>query len=91
MLHLEAGTCSSGSNLRIINSFAHQCYQHQHYTTDDDHYQYKCPECGARFLFMSGLFQHVESESCQQGYDGSIEKVKNYLRRSVWEMDFDSD
>ena len=79
MIHLEAGTCDSGIGLADINARAKSCYQAKHYTTGDDSYPYKCPECDNKFRYVSSLFQHVESDRCNQGYSGSIRKMRHWI------------
>ncbi|KEF57345.1 uncharacterized protein A1O9_05262, partial [Exophiala aquamarina CBS 119918] len=65
MLHLESDTCPSGITLGDIDQWAFGCYQSRYYTNEwDDEYKYKCPTCGNEFEFVSGLFQHIESPSC---------------------------
>ena len=47
---------------------------------------YKCPDCDARFSVLSGLFQHVESNACDEGIDegsGSMRKLLRFLERRV--------
>jgi hypothetical protein len=42
---------------------------------------YACPGCDALFPRLSGLFQHVESSSCDQSLnDGAIGTLKRFLR-----------
>ncbi|PVH95299.1 hypothetical protein DM02DRAFT_164022 [Periconia macrospinosa] len=43
-------------------------------------YAFRCPECGAGFTKLSGLFQHVYSKACNQGlYEGKIGKLIRWL------------
>ena len=80
MIHLESGTCASGVCMTDIDHWAQQCYQHWAYTTSDNGgYQYKCPDCGMDFKYVSGLFQHVESPACDMRYEGSIAKLRDYI------------
>ncbi|KAH7067544.1 hypothetical protein BKA63DRAFT_479464 [Paraphoma chrysanthemicola] len=52
----------------------------EHYGSDARFY--KCPTCDRRFSKLSGLFMHVESESCSQTLDGgAIGKLRVYLSK----------
>jgi hypothetical protein len=43
-------------------------------------YPYKCPECDTGFSKLSGLFQHVYSQACDQRLDeGKIAKLIRWL------------
>jgi len=46
----------------------------------DSVYPFKCPECDTVFTKLSGLFQHVYSEACDQDlYEGKIGKLVRWL------------
>lgn len=61
-----------------LNSIAASCYDWDEFIEDEhdrdllfDRYGYfghpfKCPTCNAHFNKLSGLFQHIESSSCDQ-------------------------
>ncbi|KAL3435051.1 hypothetical protein BDV09DRAFT_81993 [Aspergillus tetrazonus] len=66
MLHLEAGTCTSGVDLDEINHLAFECYQAQSYKSSNTNFNFECPTCQTPFLFMSGLLQHIESDCCEE-------------------------
>jgi len=103
ILHLEAGTCTSGIDIFDLNESAALCYQwkaylHERYREglldrDDlqDWYQetvypFSCPECDTGFTKLSGLFQHVYSNACDQSlYEGKMAKLTRWLenRHSV--------
>lgn len=35
ILHLEAGTCGSGADLEMINQLAFECYQAEHFRSEN--------------------------------------------------------
>lgn len=64
MLHMEAGTCGSGVNLDTITALAFECDQSQNYASTREDFDFGCPACQIPFSYISGLLQHVESNSC---------------------------
>jgi len=67
VLHLEAGTCESGADSDRVTEIAFDCYQSGKYTCDDNsEFDFECPTCNTPFTWMSGLLQHVESDSCDE-------------------------
>lgn len=45
-------------------------------------YPFECPGCNTDFTKLSGLFQHVYSQSCNQEMnEGKIRKLINFLER----------
>lgn len=45
-------------------------------------YPFKCPTCGTGFAKLSGLFQHIGSQTCDQRLrNGVIGKLINWLER----------
>ncbi|OCK89144.1 uncharacterized protein K441DRAFT_296726 [Cenococcum geophilum 1.58] len=45
-------------------------------------YPFKCPTCGTGFAKLSGLFQHIGSQTCDQRLrNGAIGKLINWLER----------
>jgi hypothetical protein len=43
-------------------------------------YPFRCPECDASFTKLSGLFQHVYSNTCNQNlYEGKMAKLTKWL------------
>lgn len=85
LLHLETGYCESGVDDGDVTSLAFKCYQSEHYTCYDDDYDFKCPTCDTPFVAMSGLFQHVESNACDEGLTGRSPLVKflRFLRTQI--------
>ncbi|KAL6900531.1 hypothetical protein GGI43DRAFT_52357 [Trichoderma evansii] len=84
VLHLEEGTCNSGTNLQAINGFARDCRKSDEYLDDDG--DCKCPTCEKYFKFMSGLLQHVESDSCDETLrwrNGSLSIFLRFLKARV--------
>jgi hypothetical protein len=72
MIHLESGNCESGIDRYRLDRIAYDCYYSEDYTNDwDDYYMYKCPDCQNGFRFLSGLFQHIESDACDQQLDAT--------------------
>ena len=72
MIHLESGSCECGVNRDGLDRIAYECYWSEDYTNDwNDYYMYKCPDCQNGFRFLSALFQHIESDACNQGMDGA--------------------
>ncbi|CAH0057943.1 unnamed protein product [Clonostachys solani] len=69
LLHLETGTCSSGVNRERITELAFECRQSQYYASSKDDFDFECPDCAAPFSYISGLFQHVQSEACDEELD----------------------
>ncbi|KAL7941319.1 hypothetical protein V8C42DRAFT_335401 [Trichoderma barbatum] len=78
MLHLEIGTCPSGLCWLDIDEYARECYQADEYCDQRD--EYRCPTCGKRFQYMSGLLQHVESESCDENLKRWMSPLAIFLR-----------
>jgi hypothetical protein len=64
ILHLEAGTCESSTDLGIINQLAFECYQAEHYGSENRDFDFECPNCEVPFTFISGLLQHAENGHC---------------------------
>ncbi|KAG2025199.1 hypothetical protein GB937_002960 [Aspergillus fischeri] len=58
LIHLESGSCPSGTDIDDINRLARQCYQSRKYIDIDG--DYICPGCDKFCSELSGLFQHVE-------------------------------
>ncbi|KAI1419236.1 hypothetical protein F5Y12DRAFT_283356 [Xylaria sp. FL1777] len=51
VLHLEAGSCSSGIDADAVDNIAFACYQSRHYTFDDRNFDFKCPGYELSFSF----------------------------------------
>ena len=81
MIHLESGTCDCGIDRHELDRLAYKCYQSRDYTNGwNDYYRYRCPHCDFTFRFVSGLFQHVESEACNQRLVGtSLGKLEHFI------------
>lgn len=82
VLHLEAGSCESGVNEDFVDEVAFACYQSDRYTSNDPDFDFRCPTCDTLFLFMSGLLQHTESDTCDEhlGRNTALGKFLHYLR-----------
>lgn len=85
MLHLEAGSCSSGTNAGFVDDLAHECYQSSRYISNDAEYDFSCPDCETLFLWMSGLLQHAESNACKVslGKNSPLGKFLHFVRLRV--------
>jgi predicted RNA-binding Zn-ribbon protein involved in translation (DUF1610 family) len=85
VLHLEAGFCSSGTTAGLVDHLARQCYQSGRYISDEEDYDFKCPECKTVFLWMSGLLQHAESNACEVGIGkkSPLSKFLNFVRLRI--------
>lgn len=85
MIHLESGICESGVDCDRLDRLGYFCYQSDDYTNDwNAYYKYKCPHCQTKFRFLSGLFQHVESDARNQQLQGtSIGKLENFISIKV--------
>lgn len=80
LIHLESGICASGADCEKLDRFAYLCYQWKAYTNGwNEYYKYKCPDCQTVFRHLSGLFQHVESDACNQKFDGGIGKLESFI------------
>ena len=85
VLHLEAGSCPSGTNSDDIDDIAFSCYQSRHYTSDHEEFDFCCPGCGAEFLYMSRVLQHAESDACAVGLGKrtALGKFLHYLYQRI--------
>ena len=85
LIHLESGVCESGANRDQLDSLAYSCYESEYYSNGWCFYhKYKCPDCQKTFRYLSGLFQHVESNACDQQLLGtSIGELKDFISRNV--------
>ncbi|EME79976.1 uncharacterized protein MYCFIDRAFT_211925 [Pseudocercospora fijiensis CIRAD86] len=86
IIHLEAGNCTSGIEMRRVNRLAAQCFQwkqyivkhfreelrgsHVGYRGDPANRPFKCPTCTSTFPLLSSLFMHIHSPSCDQTIGG---------------------
>ncbi|VUC33504.1 unnamed protein product [Clonostachys rosea] len=66
LLHLETGTCDCGIGRERVTELAFECRQSQYYASSQDDFDFECPDCAVPFLYISGLFQHVQSEACDE-------------------------
>lgn len=88
IIHLESGACRSGIDAMDLNRWTAQCYQWRYYVDPDyredllgdvdiqfeygTSYPFSCPTCDREFTRLSGLFQHVTTQSCEQELDGNV-------------------
>lgn len=95
ILHLESGSCASGIDKSDLETSAAFCYQSRYFMDEDsrqaifddydladDCFHFDCPDCDMEFRKLSGLFQHIESQTCDQTlYDGAIGKLRKWLNK----------
>lgn len=88
IIHLESGSCESGICATDLNIWAAECYQWRHYIDRDYRedlldgvdiqleygpaYPFHCPTCGSDFSRLSGLFQHVTTQSCTEDLESRV-------------------
>jgi hypothetical protein len=71
LIHLESGACACEVDASDIDEIARERYQPRHYIAGRvEGYMWPCPGhgCGREFTNVSGLFQHIESPACEEGY-----------------------
>ncbi|KAF2126565.1 hypothetical protein P153DRAFT_297855, partial [Dothidotthia symphoricarpi CBS 119687] len=95
IIHAERGVCSNSDRIDLY-MLAAECHRWRAFIDQDYHsemlggwdleYRYgkvdpfHCPECGIRLPQLSSLFQHIESNSCDQTLnDGAIGQLRNFL------------
>jgi hypothetical protein len=69
LLHLETGTCTSNVDQSYVTQAGRSCYRAFYYRSVTPGYEFQCPTCETPFSLMSGLFQHVESDNCEENLD----------------------
>ncbi|PTB53965.1 hypothetical protein M431DRAFT_87097 [Trichoderma harzianum CBS 226.95] len=80
VLHLEVGRCPSGVGSEGIDKLAGECRQWRRFLDKANGFMYNCPTCGEKFLYMSGLLQHAESERCSEDLDETYGPLAIFLR-----------
>ena len=86
VLHLEAGTCKAGIKLWWwVEQTALNYYEAPRYTSLDPDFTFMCPTCQTGFRHVSGLLQHVESNSCDEKvyFGGPMLDMLHYMRKCV--------
>ena len=85
VLHLEAGSCSSGTTAKDIDNYASKCYQSSHYTSHDQEYEHRCPDCETLFKWVSGVLQHAEGGACEVSLSKGtpLGKFLHFLRQTI--------
>jgi hypothetical protein len=98
MIHLEYGTCGD-KNIIDLNKLAASCRTWDDYI--DPHYRrelldngdtvynvnaFRCPTCHVKLPKLSSLFQHIESDACEQTLDDDrdIGPLREHLARELW-------
>ena len=75
VLHLEAGTCQSGSDSdRVDRVGAESAFSQRN---SDNSYYFACPRCQREFRFMSGLLQHGFDSGCDIN---DFDELEEFLR-----------
>ncbi|KAF2813916.1 uncharacterized protein BDZ99DRAFT_227393 [Mytilinidion resinicola] len=97
MIHLESGSCTSGIDEIDLNQSAAMCFQWKHFVREDLRddllhrvdldqeyqlsYPFECPGCHTGFRYISGLFMHVASPSCNETLDDfAMAKLIRWLK-----------
>lgn len=63
LIHLKSGACACSITYDDIDTWAFECYQHQHYTNEwIADYHSRWPACESDFEFVSGLFQRIHCQ-----------------------------
>ncbi|KAI5863407.1 hypothetical protein GGS23DRAFT_531950 [Durotheca rogersii] len=95
VLHLEAGTCASGTDNDFVTRVAFECHRFREYTFAEGSdcssdfgrsgdRDFTCPTCPSRFPYMSGLLQHVESDRCEEDLAwGPLAQFLRYLEKRI--------
>lgn len=83
MIHLESGTCASGTSGRDIWEWVEEVDLRDKYLDEFYDEQYRCPTCDTLFKFASGLLQHVGTRACQQNPKQTIAEFRNLLAQRV--------
>ncbi|KAG8667800.1 hypothetical protein FPOAC1_012639 [Fusarium poae] len=85
LLHLEAGTCESGTDRNDVIRLGRQCYTSGEYWSVTPGYNFQCPTCHNDFRLMSSLVQHVESDMCDENldYDAPLRDFLEYVWSSL--------
>lgn len=60
LIHLESGTCPSGTDEEMIDDLFCEWDQSWVYKTDGRGWRYVCSECEREFGKLSALYQHAE-------------------------------
>lgn len=66
ILHLENGGCEIDVDRDDITQLALECHSAPNYQCFTGYYDFQCPTCATPFEAVSGLFQHVESDACEE-------------------------
>ncbi|KAJ9393954.1 hypothetical protein DTO282F9_9117 [Paecilomyces variotii] len=85
LIHLESGSCISGTTEGEIDDLARACYQSRKYRRDLENggWLYMCPGCERDFSKLSSLFQHAESIQSCSSYttgNGCLAKLRELIR-----------
>lgn len=85
MLHFEERGCESELNGDDIYEWADQCTAAINFLTyGRERLAYKCAVCKKGFRELSGVYQHVESLSCDtKAHESDLERLANQLRGRI--------
>ena len=82
LMHMENGGCELDVDCEYITSLAFECDFSGWYECSTGASNFECPTCETPFHTMGGLFQHVESDACEENMDkgDSLSKFLGFLR-----------
>jgi hypothetical protein len=87
LIHLESGSCDSGTSVGGLDQIALECYQSRKYLTNlEDEYPYFCPGCQVEFTTLSGLFQHAETVPLCERYTvfpECLAKLERFIEQKI--------
>jgi hypothetical protein len=83
MIHLESGACSSQVTIEDINSWAWKYYPLHKYFDSQSSNHYGCPGCEHRFIYLSGLLQHLESNACNGTIGKNLKDLPTFLENKI--------
>lgn len=82
-IHLEAGSCASGTDKRDIDEYVYESPEGYFCTDGSASFPFQCSQCSYKFSTVSGLFQHAETRpecSVQLENEESLGELLNDLR-----------
>lgn len=84
LIHLESGACSSRVDKEQIDWWMRNAYSCRKYVRYGGlPLSYVCPGCDRDFNRLSGLLQHIESNSCQEDIDSAMLALRRELEPLV--------
>ncbi|KAJ9604617.1 hypothetical protein H2200_010731 [Cladophialophora chaetospira] len=83
ILHLEAGTCASQTDVDDLDRWMANSRLHQYVDYAYDPVKYCCPHCDRRFDYLSAFCQHVATTTCEQNPGTTFWHVERTIRRNL--------